>query len=345
MDRDAVAFPSPTGEELTPAGAGGRAVGVGVRPYRAGIAVLAGLAVLTGFAGCSAPGAGHAAATNPTSPAPASSRPAPASSTVTPASVSPGSPASPAPPPASAAVASPPGNVTRASPAPSVAAGPGLVPAIPGTPVETITIGTSVDGRPITATELGDPAAARTLVVVGCVHGNEPAGIAIARRLESLQPPAGTNVWVIEDLNPDGVAAGTRQNAHGVDLNRNFPYLWANLGPPGSQQYSGTGPLSEPESAAAAAFLQRVRPSVSIWFHQPLDLVDLSGGDPAIEERYAALVGLPFQQLTRYPGSALGWENHTFPGTTAFVVELPAGTLSPASADRYARAALTLISS
>jgi protein MpaA len=205
-------------------------------------------------------------------------------------------------------------------------------------------LGMSVQGRPITAVELGDPTASRRLVVFGCIHGNEPAGIAIARQLEGMAPPAGTDVWVIEDLNPDGVAADTRQNADGVDLNRNFPYGWAPLGSRGSQQYAGSGPLSEPESRAAYDLLTRLRPTVTIWFHQPLGLVDESGGDPAVEQRYAALVGLPVTTLERYPGSAPTWENHTFAGTTAFVVELAPGALSAATARRYAVAALQLVS-
>jgi hypothetical protein len=49
-----------------------------------------------------------------------------------------------------------------------------------------------------------------------------------------------------------------------------------------------------------------------------------------------------FRRLPRDPGSAVGWENHRLPGTTAFVVELPAGSLSSAAADRYARAVLAL---
>jgi len=47
-----------------------------------------------------------------------------------------------------------------------------------------------------------------------------------------------------------------------------------------------------------------------------------------VERRFASLVGLPLRRLTRYPGSATGWENHTLPGTTSFVVELPAGRVS-----------------
>ena len=71
--------------------------------------------------------------------------------------------------------------------------------------------------------------------------------------------------------------------------------------------------------------------------------MDLSGGDSAVEQRYAALVGLPTRQLARYPGSAPTWENHELPGSTAFVVELPPGPLSDAAAGRHAAAALDLI--
>ena len=92
-----------------------------------------------------------------------------------------------------------------------------------------IVLGRSEHGRPILAWELGDPTAKRRVLVVGCIHGNEPAGIAIADAVARGRVPAGTDVWVVPDLNPDGVAAGTRQNARGVDLNRNFPYRWQPL--------------------------------------------------------------------------------------------------------------------
>jgi protein MpaA len=210
-------------------------------------------------------------------------------------------------------------------------------------PVQTLTLGRSVQGRPITAVEFGDPSAERKLLVVGCIHGNEPAGIAIARQLERLTPPAGTDVWVIENLNPDGTASNTRQNADGVDLNRNFPYGWQPLESPGALMYSGPGSLSEPESKLAVDFLNKIRPAVSIWYHQRLDLVDLSGGDASLEQRYAAMVGLKTEQLQRYPGSVTSWENQAFPGSTAFVVELPAGSLSDGSANRYAAAALKIL--
>ena len=66
-----------------------------------------------------------------------------------------------------------------------------------------------------------------------------------------------------------------------------------------------------------------MRPEITIWFHQPLDLVDRSGADAVIERRYSELIGLPLVALNRYPGSASRWQNHALPESTAFVVELP----------------------
>jgi protein MpaA len=172
--------------------------------------------------------------------------------------------------------------------------------------------------------------------VVGCIHGDEPAGIAVARLLERASP-RGVDLWVVPVLNPDGEAADTRGNAHGVDLNRNFPWRWQRLRGIFS---SGLRPLSEPESRIAYRLIRRVRPQISIWFHQHLGVVDESGGNATVERRFAALVGLPLVRLAREPGSVVGWENHTFPRTTAFVVELPAGSLSAAAARREARAVL-----
>ena len=204
-------------------------------------------------------------------------------------------------------------------------------------------LGRSAEGRPILATELGDPRSALKILVIGAVHGNEPAGIGVTRRLAAGPPPRHADVWIIDDLNPDGVAHGTRQNARGVDLNRNFPFDWRPLGRRGSLDYSGPGPLSEPETRIAHNLIQRLHPAITIWFHQPLALVDLSGGNAVLERRYAHLLGVPAKRLSRYPGSATGWQNQRLPGTTAFVVELPAGALPPPAAQRDATAVRTLV--
>jgi protein MpaA len=201
-----------------------------------------------------------------------------------------------------------------------------------------VVLGRSVRGRPIIALALGDPDARHSLLVVGAIHGNERAGIAIARDLEAGSPPRQALIWIIRDLNPDGVAEDRRQNARGIDLNRNFPWHWRRLGHRGELQYPGPRVLSEPESRIARDLILRIRPLITIWFHQPLAVVDESGGNIRIERSFARMVGLPLARLKRYRGSAASWQDHRVRGSTAFVVELPPGRLSPALEARSASA-------
>lgn len=201
----------------------------------------------------------------------------------------------------------------------------------------TTTFGFSVRGRPLMVTEIGNPASRHRVLIVGCIHGSECSGIAITTALRAAVPPTDVEFWLVPDLNPDGYALGTRQNANGVDLNRNFPFKWMRLGSPGSLDYSGRASLSQPESKAVAALVMRIHPTLAIWFHQHEGVVDDSQGPPAIERRFATLIGLPLSRLTDYPGSVVGWEDALF-GPTAFVVELVAGAMAPTTVQRYAAA-------
>src|SRR4051794_35325474 len=206
-----------------------------------------------------------------------------------------------------------------------------------------VLIGHSTRGRPIYATEVGAVRDARAdLLVVGCIHGDEPAGIAVTALLRQTLARRRLEAWVVDDLNPDGRVRDTRQNARGVDLNRNFPWRWRPLGPPGTQQYAGPRPLSEPEARSAYELIERIHPRIAIWFHQPLGVVDKSGGSVPIERRFGRLAGLPLRRLRRYPGSAVGWEDHAITGSTAFVVELPPGSLRGAGAKSLADAVAVL---
>jgi protein MpaA len=190
-------------------------------------------------------------------------------------------------------------------------------------------------------TEIGNPASAHHVLIVGSIHGNEVAGDQIAAALQTAVPQSNADVWIVQQLNPDGAAAHTRQNADGVDLNRNFPFRWQPLGPRGALDYSGTRALSEPESVAAANLITRVHPTLAIWFHQHLAVVDDSQGPLGVERRFSALVGLRLARLTDYPGSVTGWQDSMF-GPTAFVVELPAGRLAAGAALRYVNAIETV---
>jgi protein MpaA len=199
-----------------------------------------------------------------------------------------------------------------------------------------VLIGHSVDHRPIVATRVGDPAAHVRVLVVGDIHGNERAGERIVARLRRTHP-SGVQLWLIRSANPDGAAAGTRQNARGVDLNRNFPYRWR-PGPRGTF-YPGAAPASEPETRALIKLVRRVRPQLAIYYHQHMRIVVRARvAEPRLQRAYSRRTGLPLRSLPRYHGTAVGWENAKV-GGSAFVVELPA---SHVQAARHARAVLAL---
>ena len=201
------------------------------------------------------------------------------------------------------------------------------------------TIGHSEQGRPIRAMRVGSPRARVKVMVVGTVHGDEQAGRAVVARLVRAHPPRGTALWLVDDANPDGTAAGDRHNARGVDLNRNFPYRWQ---PQDGVYESGSGPASEAETRVMQSFTRRERPRVSLWYHQALRIVVRSTGDAKLERLYSARSGLPRRSLPRYHGTAISWQNHGFPGDSAFVVELPGGALPATGVTRHARAVLAL---
>ncbi|MGI9184329.1 MAG: M14 family zinc carboxypeptidase [Solirubrobacteraceae bacterium] len=200
----------------------------------------------------------------------------------------------------------------------------------------TVLVGRSVQGRAITARVIGPDHARRKVLLVGCIHGNECAGLRIISAVARARAHSGVQLWLIGELNPDGTAAGTRQNAHGVDLNRNFPYQWRRVSDP--TYYSGPHPGSERETRAAMRLIAKLHPTVTIWYHQHQDLVDMAGGDRGIARRYAQLSGLAATCLPFLPGTAPGWENHEFPGTTSLVVELPAGPVGPEATAAHVRA-------
>lgn len=172
-------------------------------------------------------------------------------------------------------------------------------------------IGYSVQHRPIVAYHLGDPYASRTALVVGQMHGDEPAGVTVASTLVRGSIPVGDlNLWVVPTMNPDGSAARTRQNAHHVDLNRNWPDHWQRLT---GMYYSGPRPLSEPETRAMYRFILRIRPHYIVSLHQPLDGVDTTDGaglDPAFHRRLVRDLGLPGKAFRCWGfchGSMTGW--------------------------------------
>ncbi len=208
----------------------------------------------------------------------------------------------------------------------SLGAGVLLAPAAPQVSpprpavVEKRVIGTSVLGRPIRAWRLGDPGARTTAVAVATLHGDEPAPRRILEQLRDGPPVSGVDLWVVPRVNPDGLVRGTRANAHGVDLNRNFRYAWKALD--GAVE-SGPAAGSEPETRALMRFLRRVQPDRVVSFHQPLHGVDrYDAKRPRFVRRLARHLRLPVRSFPcggTCHGTFTQWVNHRLDGTAVTV--------------------------
>ncbi|GAB2445830.1 hypothetical protein GCM10027062_28490 [Nocardioides hungaricus] len=212
----------------------------------------------------------------------------------------------------------------------TIALAAGLLAAVPGTAearrppadrpavIEKRIIGRTVGGRPIPAYHLGQSGYPR-VVLIATMHGDESRTRLILRSLRDGRPIRRLNLWVVPVYNPDGLARGTRKNVRGVDLNRNYPYRWADLD---GDYESGPRPGSEPETRAMMRFLRDVRPRWLISFHQPLYGVDTDTKSPRFSRRVARHLNLPRKSFTCggvCRGTMTGWYNANFTGVAITV--------------------------
>ena len=194
--------------------------------------------------------------------------------------------------------------------------------------------GTSREGRALEAFVPRAPEA--PVLVVGGVHGDEPETTAVLSAALRSLAPWGLRCPVVLAANPDGLLRGTRANAAGVDLNRNFPTLdwsaaetlhrWEPAAPPEVALSTGHEPASEPETRALLELFERLSPLAVVALHAPLACVD----DPLstrLGRWLAELSGLPGVRHIGYPtpGSLGTWgREHGLPVIT---YELPAVSL------------------
>jgi murein peptide amidase A len=181
-----------------------------------------------------------------------------------------------------------------------------------------VTVGYSVENRPIEA--FGDG----PLLVFGAIHGDETESAELCRRwLDSGFPARGGGAIVVPVVNPDGLARRQKDNARGVDLNRNFPARnWSAEHPPG--YFPGDAPLSEPESAALARLIDERKPRLLVAVHQPFACVNWDGPAEDLVEEMSRLSGLPARASVGYPtpgsfGSLYGVDR----GLPVITLELP----------------------
>ncbi len=125
------------------------------------------------------------------------------------------------------------------------------------------------------------------LFVLGGIHGDERAGADVAPLLADHlfeRLPRRFTVRLVLDANPDGTIAAARENANGVDLNRNWPTEDFAPGP-----VHGWEPLSQPESAALASDLEAFGPDVILALHSTWDgpFVNFDGQGHALAVAFA----------------------------------------------------------
>ena len=179
---------------------------------------------------------------------------------------------------------------------------------------DTAVVGHSTQDRPIKVHRLGDASSPHKVLVVGCIHC----------------------------VNPDGRKLGVRQNGRGVDLNRNFGSEWIPIGSRWDPEYSGPRPWSEPETRTVRRLVKDLKPELTIWYHQPQTLVRAWGQSVPAARKFARFSNMDFAKIRWPHGTAPNWQNHRFPGTSSFVVELAPGPLSDRKANRQAYAVMRL---
>lgn len=205
------------------------------------------------------------------------------------------------------------------------------------------TYGRSVLGTPL----LYFPSSGSTeLLVVAGIHGEEPETTFLLSRAMRHLPRSLEHTAVVLCANPDGMAMGTRCNASGVDLNRNFATSNWKQGCVGSRSVlerardtllsAGKAPASEPETSALTGLIQNLKPRSVLSIHAPMGCLDAPQRTPLV----AALqdvFGLPWVSSIGYetPGSLGTWckENQT----ECVTLELPRMSLEQLY-DRYGEA-------
>ncbi|HEY4055751.1 MAG TPA: M14 family zinc carboxypeptidase [Kofleriaceae bacterium] len=168
-----------------------------------------------------------------------------------------------------------------------------------------LVIGHSVLGRPIEAVHFLPPSYAKSRPVAllfAAIHGDEPVSQLMLERLadELIERPPGRETWIVPCVNPDGILAGTRNNANDIDLNRNFASkCWGTERRPGYNP--GAAAEDQPENKALVELIDSVKPHRIITVHATYRMVNWDGCAEQLANEMAERCGYPAEHDMGYP--------------------------------------------
>ena len=167
--------------------------------------------------------------------------------------------------------------------------------------IKTVKIAKTKENNTISLLETQNDNYDKIVLIIGVFHGEEPQGeYLINEFLKTDLSNIKNKLFIIPCLNPDGKNKNQRQNANGVDLNRNFPTKnWRITSR--KEYFGGTEPASEIETKFMIEVLAEHKVDAILSIHAPFEIVNYDGPAKELAEKISDITGYPVQGDIGYP--------------------------------------------